>query len=188
MSHLRFEGSDPTADEAVSFRLLSVIEIIISSPTGNYLGDVDVCEMLEAVLTICCQMRRGGMLETLAGKSLQPMYFTEVLKRSAEATMHSLVRTVFSRLKDLEPNEAENQLTHDEEAEKVRTETAAASQTTEDPVGTTAIEGITTRPDVTVSSTPALSSSSCEYIVVPQLACFSELNKSQQIDPTDYYP
>jgi len=102
--------------------------------------------------------------------------------------MHSLVRTVFSRLKDLEPDEAENQLTYDEEAEKVRTETAAASQTTEDPVGTTAIEGITTRPDVTVSSTPALSSSSCEYIVAPQLACFSELNKSQQIDPTDYYP
>jgi brefeldin A-resistance guanine nucleotide exchange factor 1 len=102
------------------------------------------------------------MLETLARKSLhQSVYFTEVLKRSAEATMHSLVRTVFSRLKDLEPDEAENQLAHDEEAEKVRTETAATSQTTEDPIGTTAIEGITTRPDVTVSSTPALSSS-CE--------------------------
>lgn len=66
LSHLRFEGSDPTADEAVSLRLLSVIEVVMSSPTGDYLGDVEVCEMLEAVLTICCQMRRGGTLETLA--------------------------------------------------------------------------------------------------------------------------
>lgn len=60
LSHLRFEGSDPSADEVVSFRLLNVIDIMMISEVGKLLGDVEVCELLELVLTICCQMRRGG--------------------------------------------------------------------------------------------------------------------------------
>lgn len=60
LAHLRFEGSDPAADEVVSYRLLAVIDIMMSSEVGDTLGDVEVCELLELVLTICCQMRRGG--------------------------------------------------------------------------------------------------------------------------------
>lgn len=49
---------------------------------------------------------------------------TEVLRRSAEATMHSLVRTVFARLNVLDATEAEEQLLQDEEKESKRVEAA----------------------------------------------------------------
>lgn len=60
LSRLRFEGGDAATDELVSIRMLLVIEAIMTSAVGAELGDVEVCELLEAVLTICCQMRRGG--------------------------------------------------------------------------------------------------------------------------------
>jgi hypothetical protein len=60
LSHLQFEGSDPASDEIVLFRMLAVIDACITSEVGAQLGDVEVCELLEAVLTICCQMRRSG--------------------------------------------------------------------------------------------------------------------------------
>ena len=64
--------------------------------------------------------------------------------------MHSLVRTVFSRLKDLKPEEAEDQLSRDEEVERARSETVTTSQATGDSVGATAIEGTAAPPDITV--------------------------------------
>ena len=60
LSRLQFEGSDPAGDETVLFRMLAVIDACITSPVGVQLGDVEICELLEAVLTICCQMRRSG--------------------------------------------------------------------------------------------------------------------------------
>jgi hypothetical protein len=73
--------------------------------------------------------------------------------------MHSLVRTVFSRLKDIEAEGAENQLARDEETEKARAESAGTNQATEDLVGPTSIAGTAVPPDITVSSTPTPSSS-----------------------------
>ena len=60
LSHLRFEGTDPTGDEIVLFRMLVVSEACLTGEVGNLLGDVEVCELLETVLTLCCQMRRSG--------------------------------------------------------------------------------------------------------------------------------
>ncbi|KAF8306441.1 Sec7-domain-containing protein [Clavulina sp. PMI_390] len=123
LARLRFEASDPASDEVVSLQLLKVIELMMCSPVGASLGDVEVCELLESVLTICCQMRRA-----------------EVLRRSAEVTMHTIVRVVSARLGDLDPKEAEDQLERDEEAERIRTEgtegaieASAASDTVDSP-------------------------------------------------------
>ncbi|KAJ7168148.1 hypothetical protein C8R43DRAFT_983232 [Mycena crocata] len=100
VSHCKFEASDSSGDEVVLLRIMTVIHDCLCGGVGGGLGDIEVCEMLETVLTTCCQMR-----------------LTETLRRSAENTMHSLVRTVFSRLHSLDPRiEEEKLLIADEDA------------------------------------------------------------------------
>lgn len=60
VSNCKFEASDSSGDEVVLLRIVSVIKECICSSVGSVLGDVEVCEMLETVLTICCQMRSSG--------------------------------------------------------------------------------------------------------------------------------
>ncbi|KAF8329795.1 uncharacterized protein EI90DRAFT_3062037 [Cantharellus anzutake] len=103
VSRLRFEGTDPTADEIVLLRMLVVLEACLTGDVGDLLGDVEVCELLETVLTICCQMRRS-----------------ELLRRKAELTMHLLVRTLFSRLATINPLDAEKNLEEEDGYEKSR--------------------------------------------------------------------
>ncbi|KAJ6500445.1 hypothetical protein C8R45DRAFT_896478 [Mycena sanguinolenta] len=99
VSHCKFEASDSSGDEVVLLRIMTVIHDCLCGGVGGGLGDVEVCEMLETVLTTSCQMR-----------------LSETLRRSAENTMHSLVRTVFSRLHSLDPtSEEEKLLAADEE-------------------------------------------------------------------------
>jgi golgi-specific brefeldin A-resistance guanine nucleotide exchange factor 1 len=62
VSHCKFEPSDSSGDEVVLLRILAVIHDCMCSPVGIVLGDVEVCEMLETVLTTSCQMRLSGML------------------------------------------------------------------------------------------------------------------------------
>ncbi|KAF5358079.1 hypothetical protein D9756_001747 [Leucocoprinus leucothites] len=102
VSHCKFETSDTSGDEVVLLKILTVIQDSLCGSVGSSLGDVEVCEMLETVLTTCCQMR-----------------LSELLRRSAENTMHSVVRTVFARLHALDPVEEEAKLTaaNDEVAE-----------------------------------------------------------------------
>ncbi|KAJ7261394.1 hypothetical protein B0H12DRAFT_1106609, partial [Mycena haematopus] len=100
VSHCKFEASDSSGDEVVLLRIMTVIHDCLCGGVGGGLGDIEVCEMLETVLTTCCQMR-----------------LSETLRRSAENTMHSLVRTVFSRLHSLDPTtEEEKLLAADEDA------------------------------------------------------------------------
>ncbi|KAJ7702369.1 hypothetical protein B0H17DRAFT_1167206 [Mycena rosella] len=99
VSHCKFEGSDSSGDEVVLLRIMTVIHDCLCGGVGGGLGDVEVCEMLETVLTTCCQMR-----------------LTETLRRSAENTMHTLVRTVFSRLHSLDPRTEEDKLLAADEA------------------------------------------------------------------------
>ncbi|TFK25038.1 Sec7 domain-containing protein [Coprinopsis marcescibilis] len=99
ISHCRFEASDSSGDEVVLLRIMTVIQDCLCNPVGSVLGDIEVCEMLETVLTTCCQMR-----------------LSETLRRSAENTMHNLVRTVFRKLHTLDP-EAEEAKLGIEEAE-----------------------------------------------------------------------
>jgi brefeldin A-resistance guanine nucleotide exchange factor 1 len=43
---------------------MTVIQDCMCGSVGALLGDVEVCEMLETVLTTCCQMRLSGECST----------------------------------------------------------------------------------------------------------------------------
>ncbi|KAF9262202.1 Sec7-domain-containing protein [Marasmius fiardii PR-910] len=118
VSHCKFEASDSSGDEVVILKIMTVIQdCLCGSSIGGLMSDVEICEMLETVLTTCCQMR-----------------LSEILRRSAENTMHALVRTVFSRLHSLEPAEEEKKLPSSEEdsAEGEVKMTVASTQPTLD--------------------------------------------------------
>ncbi|KAF9532355.1 Sec7-domain-containing protein [Crepidotus variabilis] len=101
ISHCKFEASDSSGDEVVLLRIMTVIQDCLCGTAGSGLGDIEVCEMLETVLTTCCQMR-----------------LSETLRRAAETTMHSLVRTVFAKLHQLDPEEEEAKLALEVDDEK----------------------------------------------------------------------
>jgi len=60
VSHCKFEASDSSGDEVVLLKIMAVIQDCLCGSVGKGLGDVEVCEMLETVLTTCCQMRLSG--------------------------------------------------------------------------------------------------------------------------------
>lgn len=90
VAHCKFDASDSSGDEVVLLKILMVIQDCMCGDTDTLLGDVEICEMLETVLTTCCQMR-----------------LSETLRRSAEATMQQLTRVVFARLHNLNAVEEE---------------------------------------------------------------------------------
>ncbi len=85
ITHCRFEASDSAADEIVLLRILRLMEMMISGPTSNTLGDASICEMMETGLSMCCQGR-----------------LSELLRRSAEMSMTSMCQVIFERLKHLD--------------------------------------------------------------------------------------
>ena len=85
ITHCRFEASDSAADETVLLRILKLMEMMLSGPGGDLLGDESVCEMMETGLSMCCQIR-----------------LSELLRRSAEMSMIAMCQVVFERLKYLE--------------------------------------------------------------------------------------
>ncbi|KAI5798899.1 hypothetical protein EDC01DRAFT_716687 [Geopyxis carbonaria] len=85
ITHCRFEASDSAQDEVVLLRILKLMEMMISGPGGELLGDESVCEMMETGLSMCCQMR-----------------LSEMLRRSAEMGMVTMCQVIFERLKHLE--------------------------------------------------------------------------------------
>lgn len=61
VSHCKFEASDSSGDELVMLRIMTVVQDCMCHPDiGKRLGDIEVCEMLETVLTTSCQMRLTG--------------------------------------------------------------------------------------------------------------------------------
>lgn len=60
ISHCKFEASDSSGDEVVLLKIMTVIQDSLCGSVGSGLGDIEVCEMLETVLTTCCQMRLSG--------------------------------------------------------------------------------------------------------------------------------
>lgn len=111
VANCKFEASDSAGDEVVLLRILAVIKECMCGSVGYLLGDVEVCEMLETVLTICCQMRTSGSVDPFLNRSLFLTHrMTEILRRSAELQMHALVRQVFSRLKNLDPQGEESKM------------------------------------------------------------------------------
>ena len=85
ITHCRFEASDTAHDEVVLLRILKLMERMFSEPCGEVLGDESVCEMMETILSMCCQMR-----------------LSEMLRKSAEMSMVVICQVVFERLKHLE--------------------------------------------------------------------------------------
>ncbi|KAI0637119.1 Sec7-domain-containing protein [Trametes polyzona] len=100
LSSCKFEASDSSGDEVTLLKIMTVIQDALCGAVGQKLGDIEVCEMLETVLTTSCQMR-----------------LSEVLRRSAEGTLHQLVRTVFARLYELDPELEEQKLADNGDAE-----------------------------------------------------------------------
>lgn len=98
VTHCRFEASDSATDEIVLFRILKLMEGMITGPAGDVIGDESMCEMMETGISMCCQIR-----------------LSELLRRSAEVSMVTMCQTIFERLKHLEvEEEEENPLTHHE--------------------------------------------------------------------------
>lgn len=60
VSRCKFEASDSSGDEVALLKIMTVIHDTLCGSVGSALGDVEVCEMLETVLTTCCQMRLSG--------------------------------------------------------------------------------------------------------------------------------
>lgn len=86
-THCKFEPSDSVSDEVVLLRILQVLRIIVCGDLGAFLTDEAICEMMETGLSMCYQMR-----------------LSEMLRRSAEITMTSMVHAVFHRLKTINPD------------------------------------------------------------------------------------
>lgn len=112
LSSCKFEASDSSGDEVVLLKIMTVIHDAMCGNVGLTLGDIEICEMLETVLTTSCQMRLSGMcvdynpVRGLRTERTLP----EILRRSAEGTLHQLVRTVFARLHEFDPEAEEHKL------------------------------------------------------------------------------
>ncbi|KAI8949649.1 Sec7-domain-containing protein [Xylaria longipes] len=85
ITHCRFEASDSAQDEVVLLMILHLMEDMLSGPGGALLSDESVCEMMETGLTMCCQSR-----------------LSELLRRTAEASMVRMCQIIFEHLKHLE--------------------------------------------------------------------------------------
>lgn len=81
VTNCRFEGDNSASDDVVFLRILKLMEIMITGPSGDVLGDQSVCGMMECGISICCALR-----------------MSEVLRRSAEITMVAMCQTIFQRL------------------------------------------------------------------------------------------
>lgn len=84
VTNCRFEGDNTASDDVVFLRILKLMEIMITGPSGHVLGDQSVCGMMECGISICCALR-----------------MSEVLRRSAEITMVTMCQTIFQRLNSL---------------------------------------------------------------------------------------
>ncbi|KAJ2330018.1 GDP/GTP exchange factor for ARF, partial [Coemansia sp. RSA 2681] len=85
VTHCRFEATDAASDEAVLMQILNMLGTLVNSPGGHHLNDVAVCEIMETVLSMSCQMR-----------------LSEMLRKSAESTLFTLVTFVFGRLNEMQ--------------------------------------------------------------------------------------
>ncbi|CAE6422889.1 unnamed protein product [Rhizoctonia solani] len=117
LSRCVFEPSDSNRDEAVLLKIIAVIRDFICSPCGDHISDVEACEMLEKVLTICCQMRSS-----------------EVLRRTAEANMQAIIREIFSRLRKLDSAVEEQRMRQDEEEANAELRLALSPTTVTNPL------------------------------------------------------
>jgi golgi-specific brefeldin A-resistance guanine nucleotide exchange factor 1 len=70
LAKCKFEANDVSSDEVVTLRILNLIRDCILKDVGSMLGNFEICEMIEPVLTTCCQLRLSGG-ESLARPRIQ---------------------------------------------------------------------------------------------------------------------
>ncbi|PWN34678.1 Sec7-domain-containing protein [Meira miltonrushii] len=132
VSHCRFEASDAVADELVLLRILAVMRELIcndgrveiqsdsnatrspNTALADCLSDESICEMMETGLSMCCQMR-----------------LSDLLRRTAEQSMTTMVRSLFSRLGSI-PLTADESYSSGSQAPEIEPEHATLAA---DPVG-----------------------------------------------------
>ena len=57
---------------------MTVIQDCLCGSVGRGLGDIEVCEMLETVLTTCCQMRLSGEFPYFGGLFILQLLFRDI--------------------------------------------------------------------------------------------------------------
>ncbi|PVU98471.1 hypothetical protein BB559_001543 [Furculomyces boomerangus] len=85
VTHCKFEATDTIMDESVLLQILEILRLVMFSPHSDLLSDTTVCEMLETVLSMACQMR-----------------LNDILRRTSELTLLELVGLVFGKLEKIE--------------------------------------------------------------------------------------
>ncbi|AEO55173.1 hypothetical protein MYCTH_2298717 [Thermothelomyces thermophilus ATCC 42464] len=90
ITHCQFDISDSAQEEVVLLMILHLMEDMLSGPGGDILSDESICDMMGRGLTICSRPR-----------------FSEVLRRTAEASMVRMVQIIFEDLKHLEEEAGE---------------------------------------------------------------------------------
>ena len=139
---------------------MTVIQDCMCGDVGDNLGDIEVCEMLETVLTTCCQMRLSGGLSRHLPKTghhvlTRSMTYKEILRRSAESTMHALVKTAFTRLYALDPTEEEQKLAdNDSNSQELEGKMNVSSQPAEMPPTASDASEVTAVEDETADEIP----------------------------------
>ncbi|KAJ1973943.1 GDP/GTP exchange factor for ARF [Dimargaris xerosporica] len=81
VAQCRFETINAATDELVLTKMLDVMDAVLQSPGGFLLTDDIICEMLETIISLSCQMR------------INPL-----LRKSAERTLMAWAETLFSHL------------------------------------------------------------------------------------------
>lgn len=89
ISHCKFEASDSSGDEVVLLRIMTVIQDCLCGSVGRGLGDIEVCEMLETVLTTCCQMRLSGELSCFKRLFILQLLFRDTASISRSYNAHA---------------------------------------------------------------------------------------------------
>ena len=87
VTRARFEATDPSSDEVVLLRILQVLQAGLSCPAGRLLSDDDAFSVCQTCLRVLRQRKHS-----------------ELLRRSAQAVVIEVVRSLFNRLGELEPD------------------------------------------------------------------------------------
>eukprot|EP00126_Sphaerothecum_destruens_P004315 Sdes_comp18112_c0_seq1m7556 len=80
-----FEATDMLSDEVVLMKIMQVLKTLIQLPSGRYLTNEIVCDVLQSCFGISFQMR-----------------LTEILRRYADSVLVDIVRKLFTNLSRLE--------------------------------------------------------------------------------------
>lgn len=90
ITNCRLEKTDPISEDAVMMKILQLLTGIMNHPASALLTDQAVCVIVNTCFQVVQQSARRG----------------DLLQRSARYTMHELIQIIFSKLPEIEANEA----------------------------------------------------------------------------------